>query len=398
LNLIFLDEPELEFGAGRHIDIRFGITNHGPLDLESNLAPQRINLGIVGDPQSMEGVAEWFEKCRGEIVAKSSNKPALFPRFPGNSLNAGFRSTLVIEDKLCRQIRKADVSAISTLPDLGERVEKFVELFLDEIKYLAQNSSAKVIVCAIPLSMLEAMGPGADEDEEVEVSVDGELPDFHDLLKARAMQLYHKPIQLVLPSTYDESKHRKQTRTGRVRTLQDEATRAWNIHTAIYYKAEGVPWRLPRASTNLTVCYVGISFYRSLDKSSLLTSVAQVFNERGEGVVVRGGTATISKYDRQPHLSADASRDLLKKALDNYRDVHHNFPARSVIHKSSLFDENERAGFEQALSDVMRLLTVLERHVQIHARAGRLRLQANSLFQVRRGLRVLRLGGIDQSE
>jgi hypothetical protein len=31
-----------------------------------------------------------------------------------------------------------------------------------------------------------------------------------------------------------------------------------------------------------------VSFYQSLDLSSLMTSVAQVFNQRGEGVIVRG--------------------------------------------------------------------------------------------------------------
>ena len=73
--------------------------------------------------------------------------------------------------------------------------------------------------------------------------------------------------------------------------------------------------RLPRPSTELTVCYVGVSFYRSLDKQALLTSVAQVFNERGEGVVVRGGHASISKEDRQAHLPENHAHELLKNAL-----------------------------------------------------------------------------------
>jgi hypothetical protein len=31
MNLSYLEEPNLEFGAGRHVDIRFGIMNYGPL-------------------------------------------------------------------------------------------------------------------------------------------------------------------------------------------------------------------------------------------------------------------------------------------------------------------------------------------------------------------------------
>ena len=131
--------------------------------------------------------------------------------------------------------------------------------------------------------------------------------DFHHLLKATAMKV-RVPIQLVLPMTWDESKRLPQKlKSFKIRSSQDEATRAWNLYVAMYYKSGGVPWRLPRQATALTSCHVGISFYESLNKASLLTSVAQVFNERGEGTIVRGGQAQMGKDDRQPHLSeADA--------------------------------------------------------------------------------------------
>lgn len=58
---------------------------------------------------------------------------------------------------------------------------------------------------------------------------------------------------------------------------------------------------MSRHSTDLPTCYVGVSFYRTPDGEELHTAVAQVFNERGDGVVVRGGTAKISKTERRPH-------------------------------------------------------------------------------------------------
>jgi hypothetical protein len=112
-----------------------------------------------------------------------------------------------------------------------------------------------------------------------------------------------------------------------------------------------VPWRLPRESSDLTTCFVGVSFYKTLDKSALLTSVAQVFNERGEGVVVRGRAANISKGDLQPHLPQEHAYELLKDALARYWDVHRTFPARVVVHKSSRFDPNEQDGFAAALKE-----------------------------------------------
>lgn len=149
--------------------------------------------------------------------------------------------------------------------------------------------------------------------------------------------------------TYDESKRLKAKRNPRaVRRLQDEATRAWNIHTALYYKAKGIPWRLPRDPSQFTSCYVGVSFYESLERTKLLTSVAEVFNQRGEGMVVRGGPARLVKEDRQVHIDETVAHDLLNDALDAYRNAHHNLPARLVIHKTSTFDQAEIDGFQAA--------------------------------------------------
>ena len=356
MNLSFFEEPELEFGAGRHIDIRYGIMGSGPLDFESPLAPRQINTGIIGSKETIEGAREWLERCRTEVPAKASKQPNLFPRFPGFRPEIGYHSSLILDDKMCRDFSKSAITSIANIPDVSKRVEECVQLFVEEIRYLAQNTPAKVILCVVPLELLAAMNPEkhaseSDDENEPQPDIIGTELDFHDMLKARSMQLHHRPIQLILPSTYNEKLYRKQTRAGRKRSLQDEATRAWNIHTALYYKAEGVPWRLPRESTALTACYIGISFYKSLDRTSLLTSVAQVFNERGEGVVVRGGAATISKDDRQAHLPEAHANQLLKDALSNYREVHKTFPARVVLHKSSRFDEQELAGFRAALQE-----------------------------------------------
>lgn len=361
MKLSYLEEPELEFGGGRHVDIRFGIMNYGPLDFESKLAPKHINVGIVGTAETIAGVTEWFTRCRVGVAAKlnkmdpskPNRQPNLFARFPGFSADLGFRSTLVLQEDLCSAFSKNDVAEIGRIGQRNERIRRSVDLFMEGVRYLAQSRHPDVIVCAVPLAMLEAMGPDEIGEEPEERAEENEEPhlDFHDMLKAGAMQQYRTPIQILLPSTYDREKARQQAKIGLGRELQDDATIAWNVHTAIYYKASGVPWRLPRTSSELTSCYVGVSFYRSLDRQSLLTSVAQVFNERGEGVVVRGGQASISKDDRQPHLPGEQAYDLLKNALASYRDTHKTFPARIVMHKSSRFDSDERSGFEMALRE-----------------------------------------------
>jgi len=108
------------------------------------------------------------------------------------------------------------------------------------------------------------------------------------------------------------------------------------------------PWRIARDPAAYTACYVGISFYRALDGSALHTSVAQVFDERGDGIIVRGGTAQIAKEDRQSHLDAEGAERLLADALARYRAEHKTLPARVVLHKSSTFSADELAGFAAA--------------------------------------------------
>lgn len=352
-------EPELEFGTGPHIDIRFGLTNCGPVDHASPLAPKEIRVGIVGTNETVEGICDWLERCRDEITAKSSNQPNLFPKFPGFRPDTGFQSTLILDSQLQRQISPRVFADLRKSRHVNRALKTATDLFYSECEYLAERGSPQVLICAVPAELLELAGiwdagisKEDDETEEKEETressdevADDVAVDFHHLLKARAMR-FRVPIQLVIPSTYSEKKRPfRRPDTKEVMRLQDEATRAWNFHTALYYKAKGLPWRLPRYTDDYTTCYVGVSFYQPLDKSALLTSVAQIFNERGEGVVVRGAQAKLAKEDRQPHLDAEAAHQLVTDSLTRYREEHKSFPARVVLHKSSRHNDHEVEGF-----------------------------------------------------
>ena len=230
-----------------------------------------------------------------------------------------------------------------------------------------------VLVCAPPRDLLAAVderGSSTRDTDELAIDESVETPiahrpptiSFHDLLKAEGMRLA-VPIQMIRPGTYGGERGRKKgRRSGLATVLQDEATRAWNIHTALYYKAGGIPWRLMRDIAELTTCVIGVSFYRTLDRARLLTSVAQVFNERGEGVIVKGGHAKLDKDDRTPHLSEKDAHALLANAIQVYRREHKTMPARVVIHKTSGITQEEARGFNAAAEDgaidTIELLTV----------------------------------------
>lgn len=354
----FLQEPELEFGTGRHVDIRFGLMNHCPLDISSPLAPKEIRLGIVGTTETVEGVRGWLERCRDGIEAKKSNQPNLFPRFPGYGPDTNLRAPVVSNSQVEKTIPQREFDELCKSKSASQAVSDAVELFFSELDEL-KDKNVDVLMCALPMNLLNYMmdeeevaetGGTTDGDDNGKVKGSKKKIDFHHLLKARAMKL-GKPIQIILPPTYDETKRRKQRRRKEeAKQLQDEATRAWNIYTALYYKAGGIPWRLVREPSQLTVCYVGVSFYKTLDESRLLTSTAQIFNERGDGIILRGGNARVSKDDKQIHLQQQGAHELLDKALRAYRSEHHNLPARLVLYKTSGYNTEELEGFKEALS------------------------------------------------
>jgi hypothetical protein len=341
-----LDEPLLEFGGGAgHIDPRFGLTAYGPADLNAPDAPTALRVGMVGPADDLDGLRRWLERCREPIPAKDERYPHLFPSFPGCDVDRGLYATLVFSDRNTRQVPDRTLRALQKLPR-AEAIHEAVSLYAEELLALGEENRVDLMIVARPVQLKDTrtvreLRTSTRQPADAETP-NAEFENFHDLLKARMLHV-RQPLQIVRRSTWDEA-----TPPPPGRGRQDEATRAWNLHIAMYYKAGGVPWRLRRLPTDLTTCYVGISFYRGSTGTGLDTAVAHVFNERGDGVIVRGGAAHISKEDRQPHLNASDAHALLQTALDTYRREHQTLPARVVIHKSSRFLANEVAGFESA--------------------------------------------------
>jgi hypothetical protein len=370
----FLHEPDLEFGnGGTHVDIRYGLMRYGPLDSGDASAPTQLRVGLIGTEETIAAVRSWLDRCRQGIAAKESRLSNLFPPFPGFSDAPPFHASLVFHDRWCSPIRQREIDAALGASQGHDAVRVGVAVFLDHAKALIEQGGPMVLICAPPTDLLAAVDecPGGRPDlldQELDEGSEGLAgrgisgPAFHDVLKAEGMCL-GLPIQMVRPSTYGGAPRHKTGKGMRgFAPLQDEATRAWNIHTALYYKAGGVPWRLLRSASDLATCFVGISFYRTLHGDRLLTSVAQVFNERGEGVIVKGTQAQISKDDRQPHLSEDDANLLLKNAIHVYRKEHRTSPARLIVHKTSKLTIGEERGFQAAAEehqiDVVELVSV----------------------------------------
>jgi hypothetical protein len=355
-----LEEPEMQFGRGAHVDPRFGLLDFGPADQAAEAAPATIPIGVVGTQETIEGVLRWLRRCRKPINPPAEKRTSnFFPPFPGFTPEVGLESELTFDTRLRRSVPAREIRKLAQHSTHDARLDAAVELLLEEITAIGDHGLARAILVCPPLDLLQLIKTDATDHDGDDDAARTHLgpSQLHDVLKAAAMRV-GVPLQFVLPATYDPSLASKQTTaTGRPRTQQDEATKAWNLHTALYYKAGGFPWSLVRDSHAVDSCFIGISFYFD-NAGNLATSSAQVFDERGEGIIVRGGQAKLTKGDKRPYLEAADAEKLLLDALKRYRAEHHNLPARVVIHKSSRFRTEEIEGLQRA-ADTERI-TALE--------------------------------------
>ena len=76
-----------------------------------------------------------------------------------------------------------------------------------------------------------------------------------------------------------------------------------------------------------------------------------MFDERGEGMILRGGRAANLSDDRHPYMTEAHAHDLLSHSMQAYYDQHLQYPARVVLHKTSPFHQEEMAGFDAAVEE-----------------------------------------------
>lgn len=340
MKLTTLAEPLLEFGTGTHICPRTGIEHMGVYDKRDELRRTELRIGVVGRGEGVDLLDEWLEKCRVGIDRKNESKLLnLFRGFGGINQNYGFLTKLINSPQYTRTLKKSDVTEVVKMASRVDRIERAVELYYEQIRFLAENRAVDVIVCVMPNEMFDSVTTADNNDSDKD-----ELEhNFRRILKAKSMHL-GTPLQLVREKTILITKF--------AGDQQDPATKAWNFCTALYYKGNRtIPWRLVEDTVKLRSCYIGIGFYKSRDGATISSSLAQVFDEFGHGIILRGTPVSIDKKNRHPYLDEEQAYELLRDALDEYDRALEHMPARIVIHKSSYFRDSERAGFLRALDE-----------------------------------------------
>jgi hypothetical protein len=369
----YMREPLLLFAEdGLHVDPKSGIARYGPRSLTSaGQHPARLRVGFIGTAERIDTARKWLE-----TQAEGVNGDAKNPEFPGWKPDRGFFSVLEFADGWNEELGQAELRQVMETGAQRDRFQAMVDLFDSKLRMLAERDNPpEYIVVAMSDEIVKRCGTAEYKDAET-----GRIHrDLRRALKANAMK-YRIPTQIVQATT---AEGRDPTPGSRI---------AWNFFTAMYCKAGGYPWS-PYGLTPGT-CYVGIGFYRPVGGQfpTMQTSLVQAFDERGEGLVLRGHdfdwdpTKTGSN---SPHLAAEAAKVLMTRALDQYEQVMHQTPARVVVHKTSRYWPDERAGFRDAIESRVRRYDLLALEPQ-----STVRLITTSKYPPLRGTRF-NLGDLD---
>jgi hypothetical protein len=387
---VHLPEPDLVFGDGKHEpDPKTGLALHKPYDWKLPGRKSSIRLGIIGTGRMVDAVNRWLDRCtrrvlpmrktmQGTEVVQKAMDAVAYPPFPG--LGEVFDAEFVVGENMDSELTQFEMEEMLSLPYFEQRVTQLVRLVVGKVKVLSEGMQAPdVIIVALPTeirrkvtvpkhqrtrskerwTLAHALQQAMQEDkasgqgrlfelspeESAQVSAleegareaESEHSVFHHGLKAAVMP-YAIPIQLAWQAALEGGP-----------TVEDDATRAWNFWTGIYYKAGGIPWRV--SGLDRGTCYVGIAFYRDRKDGTLRTSIAQAFSDRGEGIVLRSEPFEWDDTLRTktPHMPKELARDLMTSVIRAYEGVHGQPPSRVVVHKRQRYFAEEREGLEEAL-------------------------------------------------
>jgi hypothetical protein len=347
------DEPILEFGeGGQHCDPRQGLREFGPLQPRSG---DVVRVGVIGTDDTVAGFTEFLDETGRGIESENKQLINLNPDFPGLGNQNPFRCKFEVPSGATATLSRSQVSDIRAIGKHDEAVRRAVDMITQQLTALIESSvKPDVIVLALPVSLIEKLvnaksEEGEDDAEDEEETSTDSLLDFRDLLKAKTLHL-DVPTQIVWPDTWDDAaKIPRKIKRDSNRQTQAKATRAWNLLNALFYKAGKVPWRLLPDDAGLRTSFLGIGFYRDVDGQQLWTSTAQMFDERGRGLILRGARAQTESRGRHPYLTAQDADDLVAQSIATYKAHHRHVPARIVILKTSRFRLEEAEGIDAAL-------------------------------------------------
>ena len=356
-----LPEPVLQFGRYfEHEDTKTGLAEFGPFGKNvPGLHPSSIKLGFIGTRATIEGAMEWIDECKQYIESENvktiktgqpvDDDPRLFELdlesptvrrvfkilnrdFIGFSLDSEWGCEFQTNKRWHVALDQNDIDRALAQEKKVDCISALVGLFDSALESLATTPP-------VPTVVVLALTPEMEEKADSAWIEGNFYLNFRRAIKARAMR-WGIPIQLI----------RRGTVLGKGADIQEKSTRAWNFCTALYYKADGVPWRSPTVDQD--TLFVGISFYVSqgAGRVTVRSSVAQAFDLFGQGLVVRGDPFEWDedKLGRTPHLRTADAHKLIAMTLRKYEKPPRGMPPRRiVVHKESRYWDKDHDEFDE---------------------------------------------------
>lgn len=363
LSTFHVREPDLIFGQNNKcVEPKGGLFLFGPYGryVSGEVVPIVADVGIIETSKSIGDTINFFDRIRRRIPAKSAGGID----FPGLGVNGKLRFDVKFDEQWQEVITSSDVSECRQIETRIERINYFLDLLEEKIRNLHRKEPSPMItICALPLEFIKMCRSPEQKGYHIIIThrrfekrrisppqLEGDY-DLHRIIKVFGMK-YEMPTQVILPHTLD---------VERKRGVQDLATRAWNLSMALYYKSEGVPWKL--AQLDPGTCYAGISFYRVLGSEgapSMRASIAHLFLHTGECLVLTGQPFSWVDPNISPRLTENQAKTIRSQMIEAYTEIHEQKPSRLVVYKKTIFTPEEKKGFLGAEDSIRQtdLLTV----------------------------------------
>lgn len=404
-NLDLIREPKLLFGYNQKLeDPKDGLTLFGPLEEPKVYG---VRVGVIGSKEGIRRFEEWAERVQGPIIPENIDVARfVFPGFkavfginwdPRPSLrlvipDADFK-TIYIDDRYQRVFGTVSLYAdriVKAIREEETKVDVWFVVIPDEVhKYCRPRSfveatlriKAEVKLTKVKAARFRVVPSFFEEDNKAIIPYTFEV-DFHNQLKARLLKS-EAIIQIIKESTLAPHELWSDRKKAMRDVTRFEAEVAWNVSTALYYKAGGRPWKI--ANIRKGVCYLGLVFKQDDRDTDPRTAccAAQMFLDSGDGIVFKGAIGPWYNPERSNyHLSAAAAKELVTLAVESYRDndPEGKHPHELFIHGRVHLWDKEWEGFLDGTDPSTNVVGVRIRD------RGRLKLFRPTDYPVLRGL------------
>ena len=329
--IIPLKEPQLQFSVGKHnlaIDPRFGLATFHPLDYNTGRREfSSVDIGVIGKEDEITTVLKLLNTLNNEFESKTGGSKVRY---------TGFKSIYGV--------------SINT-PKIGG--DKVISISNNEIKEVIGRDDAFENIIALYNSKIQQY---IDNNRQREVLII-QMPQIFE----RYFKSNHEDLRANIKALCVKKGVYTQILTRHSLRAPDPCNNMWNLSLGLYVKAGGVPWKLEQGEESS--CFIGITFGKRINETGqdILVGLAEVFDVYGESVTIK---AVEDAFDSDVgyHLSKGKAERLIKTAIDGYISEKYEKPKKVIIHKTSLFNEEEKIGAEKALQSALYDLV----HIQLN--------------------------------